>query len=461
MEQKFEIIAKTFEGMEDLLASELRDIGAEDVTVGTRMVSCQGDKALLYRSNFALRTALRILKPIARFEAHTADEVYEAVKAIDWATLMDAHTTFAVDSVVYSEEFRHSKFVAYRVKDAIVDQWTERTGERPGIRVTNPDLRLNIHIGGTDCTLSLDSSGDSLHRRGYRQETKEAPLNEVLAAGIILRTGWQGESDLIDPMCGSGTIPIEAALIAQNIAPGVYRKSYAFEKWTDFDPDLLESIYNDDSKERPFNHKIYGYDNDREAVLTSMRNVRAAGLTANVEIALRDMRDFRQPPSPSIIITNPPYGERLAPPDLIDLYKVIGQRLKHEFTGGVAWILSHREECFTAIGLKASLRIPVLNGALECELRKYELFEGRYSEMRAQGGELNRGGYERPHSRLRQHPPHNDRPYAPHPYGQRPHAPRPTSERRQRQEERKRHFGTTKTFTKKKHRLYDYDEDGD
>ena len=310
------------------------------------------------------------------------------MQKIDGTKCLTNETTFAVDSVVFSTEFRHSKFVAYKVKDAIVDQMREKTGNRPNIRITNPDLQLHIHIAEYDCTLSLDSSGESLHRRGYRQSQVEAPLNEVLAAGIILMTGWNGETDFIDPMCGSGTFPIEAALIARNIAPGVFRKGYAFEKWPDFDQNLLDRIYNDDSREREFEHHIYGYDNNRQAVEIATGNVRAAGLSKDVDIIFKDFKDFTQPAEKSIIITNPPYGERISAPDLLGLYKMIGERLKHQFVGNEAWILSYREECFAQIGLKPSLKTPLYNGSLECELRKYQLFDGKYNEARAGGVEV-------------------------------------------------------------------------
>lgn len=224
MEQEFELIAKTFMGLEPILAQELTQLGANDIQIGRRMVSFSGNKELMYRANFQLRTAIRILKPIKHFKANSADDVYDAVKAIDWSLYLDLKKSFSVDSVVFSEEFKHSKFVSYKVKDAIVDQFREKMGQRPNISVSNPDIRLNMHIAEYQCTLSLDSSGESLHRRGYRQEAVEAPLNEVLAAGMILMTGWKGETDFIDPMCGSGTLPIEAALIARNIAPGVFRK---------------------------------------------------------------------------------------------------------------------------------------------------------------------------------------------------------------------------------------------
>ena len=386
MTQQFEIIAKTALGLEPVLAKELTQLGASDVQVGRRMVSFTGDKELIYRANFQLHTAIRILKPIKHFKAMSADDVYEGVKDIDWTQYIGLEKTFAVDSVVFSEEFRHSKFVAYKVKDAIVDQFREKTGQRPNISVANPDIRLNIHIAEDKCTLSLDSSGESLHRRGYRQESVEAPLNEVLAAGMILMTGWQGETDFIDPMCGSGTLLIEAALIARNMAPGLFRKEYAFEKWPDFDAELFDKIYNDDSQEREFHHHIYGYDVDIKAVNTARLNVKAAGLSSDITVEERDFKEFTQPKEKSIMVTNPPYGERISTPDLLGTYKMIGERLKHQFTNNDAWVLSYREECFDQIGLKPSIKIPLYNGSLECEFRKYQIFDGKMRDYRSEGG---------------------------------------------------------------------------
>ena len=386
MTQEFELIAKTFMGLEPVLAKELTQLGANEVQIGRRMVSFMGDKEMMYRANFQLHTAIRILKPIKHFKALSADDVYREVQKIDWSEFIGLDKTFAVDSVVFSEEFRHSKFVAYKVKDAIVDQFREKTGKRPNISVANPDIRLNIHIAEDKCTLSLDSSGESLHRRGYRQESVEAPLNEVLAAGMILMTGWQGETDFIDPMCGSGTLLVEAALIAHNMAPGLFRKEYAFEKWPDFDSDLFDRIYNDDSCEREFTHHIYGYDVDIKAVNTARLNVRAAGLLNDITIEEADFKNFTQPKEKSIIVTNPPYGERISTPDLLGTYKMIGERLKHQFLNNDAWILSYREECFDQIGLKPSIKIPVYNGSLECEFRKYQIFDGKMKDFRAEGG---------------------------------------------------------------------------
>lgn len=405
-EQPFEMIAKTFQGLEEVLAAELTALGANDIQIGRRMVSFSGDKEMMYKANFCLRTAIRILKPIKHFTAKDADEVYEQVKAIHWDDYMDVDKTFAVDAVVFSDEFRHSKFVSYKIKDAIADYFREKTGNRPNVRINKPDVLLNIHIAENSCTLSLDSSGESLHRRGYRQEAVEAPLNEVLAAGMILMTGWHGECDLIDPMCGSGTIPIEAALIARNIAPGVFRKEFAFEKWPDFDKDLFDAIYNDDSQERKFTHKIYGYDNNPKANAIATRNVKSAGVSKDIVLKVQPFQQFQKPTEKSIIITNPPYGERISSNDLLGLYEMIGERLKHAFTGNTAWILSYRDECFDKIGLKATKRIPLLNGALDCEFREYEIFDGKYKDFRAEGEELNKVPQE--HREHRPAAPHKD-----------------------------------------------------
>ena len=386
MEQEFELIAKTFMGLEPVLAQELTQLGANNVQIGRRMVSFTGNKEMMYRANFQLHTAIRILKPIRHFKAGSADDVYEEVKKVDWSKYIEKGKTFSVDSVVYSDEFRNSRFVTYKVKDAIVDQFRENTGDRPNISVSNPDIRLNIHIAEDKATLSLDSSGESLHRRGYRQESVEAPLNEVLAAGMILMTGWKGDTDFVDPMCGSGTLLVEAALIARNMSPGIFRKEFAFERWSDFDQELFDTIYNDDSQEREFKHHIYGYDVDIKAVNTARLNVRAAGLTSDITVEEADFKDFKRPEEKTIMVCNPPYGERISTRNLLGTYKMIGERLKHEFMGNDAWILSYREECFDQIGLKPSIKIPVYNGSLECEFRKYSIFDGKMKDFRSEGG---------------------------------------------------------------------------
>lgn len=407
--QEFKLIAKTFHGLEEVLAKELISLGANDVEIGNRMVSFTGDKEMMYRANFCLRTAVRILKPLKEFKANDADELYEAAKSIEWTDYMDVNTTFRIDTVVYSDEFRHSKFVAYKVKDGIADYFREKTGDRPNVVLTNPKLYINVHIADDLVSISLDSSGESLHKRGYRVATVDAPINEVLAAGMIMLTGWDGECDLVDPMCGSGTILVEAALIARNIWPGLFRKEFAFEKWKDFDPDLLESIYNDDSQEREFHHHIYGYDINRNVVSGAQKNAQAAGVSDIVTVEQRDMADFKQPEEKAIMVTNPPYGERITTDDLLAFYELIGKKLKHEFVDNDAWIISYRQECFDSIGMRPSTKYALFNGALECEFRKYQIFSGRLSDRREEGLDIKtdedrkRNLHYKPHTSSRSH----------------------------------------------------------
>ena len=389
--EEFKIIVKTFQGLEVVLAKELTALGAKNIEQGIRMVSFTGDQEMLYRANFCLRTAVKVLKPIKVFKAKDADEVYEVVKKMDWEKYMDVTTTFLIDSVVFSEQLRHSRFVAYRVKDAIADYWREKTGDRPNVGITNPDLRINVHVAEDEVTIALDSSGESLHLRGYKVKNTEAPINEVLAAGLVLLSGWDCQCDLIDPFCGSGTILIEAALIAQNIYPGVFRKEYAFERWKDFDEELFDRIYNDDSEEREFDYKIYGYDINRRVVQIALENVKSAGVQNIVEVQQGDIANFEQPVEKSIMITNPPYGERIKPDgtdDIIQLYSIIGERLKHAFVGGNAWIISSKEEYFASIGMRPSTRIALLNGSIECEFRKYQIFDGKLKDRREEGVDI-------------------------------------------------------------------------
>ena len=385
MQESFELIAKTFQGLEEVLAQELIELGANDVQIGRRMVSFSGNQEMMYRANFCLRTAVRVLKPISHFRARNADDVYKAVKEIEWNEFLDLDTSFVVDTTVYSTEFRNSKFVAYKVKDAIVDYFMEREGKRPNISVANPDLRLNIHIAEENCTLSLDSSGESLHLRGYRTATVEAPINEVLAAALIKMSGWKFDCDLIDPFCGSGTILVEAALMARNIYPGVFRQKFGFENWKDFNPELLSSIFEDDSNERTFEHRIVGSDINLRAVEAALANAKAAGVADLITVEQREIRDFKKPEMPAVLITNPPYGERLRPEDLSDIYRTLGEKLKREFQGGEAWIISSREELFDSMRLRPSFKVPLQNGSLDCELRKYVTFEGKLDNFRAQG----------------------------------------------------------------------------
>lgn len=379
------MLAKTFKGLEEVLAQELIELGANDVQLERRAVSFRGDKTLLYRANFSLRTAIRILVPIASFKAKDTDALYAQLLKLNWAQYMTVNSTFAIDATVYSESFRNSRFVTYRVKDAIVDYWQEREHKRPNVSVQSPDLTINVHIANEQVTLSLDSSGESLHKRGYRVATTEAPINEVLAAGMLRMAGWQGQSDFYDPMCGSGTLLIEAALMARNIAPGVFRQSFAFEKWPDFDADLWNDIYNDDSQEREFTHRIYGSDASFYAIQQAAKNIKSAGVQHDIELKQIRMEEINNHQSPitnhqssPLVMLNPPYGERLkSNKEMEDLYNAIGTALKHQFIGATAWIISSNAAAMKCIGLKPSKKYHLLNGELDCQFNQYELFQGK------------------------------------------------------------------------------------
>lgn len=379
--KEFPLVAKTYFGLEQVLANELVKLGANNIELNRRAVSFIGDKALMYRANLSLRTAIRVLRPIATFDARSADEVYEKVKAIEWENFMTEKNTFQIDATVNSEVFRHSQYVTYRVKDAIADRFMERCEKRPSVRLNNPDFYINVHISHCTCTISLDSSGESLHRRGYRATQGEAPISEALAAGMLLLAGWDGQCNFVDPMCGSGTFLIEAALIALNIPPCIYRSAFAFEKWNDFDKDLFDEIYNDDSEEREFKFRIEGYDVNHNAVRRAQENIKAAGLSKYIKVERRSIADFVQPEGQWLMVTNPPYGERLVSDDMMNLYSELGTVLKHRFSGNEAWVISSNPDLLAAIGLRPSEKIPLVNGALECEFRKFELFSGKRNDF--------------------------------------------------------------------------------
>ena len=386
--KEFNMLAKTYFELEDILAKELTELGANEIETERRAVRFKGDKALLYKANLCLRSAIRILVPIAQFKATDADEVYEKAKKINWEEYIGIKQSFIINETVNSENFRHSKFVAYRLKDAIADYFTELYDKRPSVSITSPDIYIDIHISHNECTISLDSSGVSLHKRGYRSSQNEAPISEAQAAGMLLMAGWDGSKDFIDPMCGSGTFLIEAALIALNIPPCIYRTQFAFEKWKDFDKELFDDLYNDDSEEREFTHKIIGYDVNPNTVIIAQENIKAAGLSKYIEVQCRDIANFEEVTEPSLIVTNPPYGERLKPEDLRDLYREIGRALKHKFVNGEAWVISSHVENLAAIGLKPSQRVELKNGALDCEFWKFEIFSGTHKDFKAEGNKL-------------------------------------------------------------------------
>jgi len=376
---KFKIVAKTLAGLENVLADEIRALGGESVLAERRAVSFVGDQEMMYKANFHLRTAIKILKPIAEFEVTNRDELYDHAKEIPWTNYLALGKSFAIDATVQSEMFVNSMFASLRVKDAIADQFREATGKRPSVNSDDPDIRINVHLMNNHCTLSLDSSGDSLHKRGYRIGQGEAPINEVLAAGMILLTGWHGEKDFLDPMCGSGTLLIEAAMIAKGIPPGMYRKSFGFEQWPDFNEKLFAEIYNGEY-EKEFEGKIYGSDISPMDIALAKANVKNASLSKVIELQVQDFINSEPPFANGIIITNPPYGERMKPQSITELYSSVGNTLKNKFAGFEAWIITSSEDGLKSIGLKPAKKIDLFNGALACSFRCFELFRGSHKD---------------------------------------------------------------------------------
>ncbi|WP_029034932.1 THUMP domain-containing class I SAM-dependent RNA methyltransferase [Salinimicrobium terrae] len=377
MGNNFKMVAKTLFGFEPLLAKELRNLGAIDVKEGVRSVSFYGDKGFMYKSNLSLRTAIKVLKPITNFKVFSEEDLYREINKISWEDFIDANQTLAIDATVHSEKFTHSKYVALKSKDAIVDRFRDRTGERPGIDLDHPSLRINVHIEKEFCTVSLDSSGQSLHKRGYKSATNIAPINEVLAAGMLLHSGWDGQCDFMDPMCGSGTILIEAAMIACNIPPNLNRKEFGFEKWKDWDEDLFEKIQESVLKKaRDFHFTIKGYDKAPSAVQKAKDNVQNANLAEFISVEHQDFfKTEKQTERHLHMVFNPPYGERLTI-DMPEFYKAIGDTLKQSYPGTYAWFITSNLEAIKHVGLRPSRKIKLFNGSLESKLLKYEIYEG-------------------------------------------------------------------------------------
>lgn len=377
MENNFKMVAKTFFGFEDILATELSALGAQDVEQGVRMVSFKGDKGFMYKANIALRTALKILKPIYHFRAYNEQSLYKGIQGIDWSRYINTNQAFVVDVTLHSDHFNHSQFVALKTKDAIVDQFRDRFGKRPDVDKDFPDLRINIHIHNDQCSVALDTSGSPLNQRGYRGATNIAPVNEVLAAGMLLLSGWDGQGDFIDPMCGSGTILAEAAMIACNIPANINRKEFAFEKWNDWDNDLFDTIVDSLMKKvREFHYTITGYDKAPSAVMKAKDNIRNANLEEYVTISQQNFFETeKQTRGPLHMLFNPPYGERLDI-DMERFYREIGDTLKQGYPGTNAWFITANLEALKFVGLKPSRKIKLFNGKLEARLVKYEMYEG-------------------------------------------------------------------------------------
>ena len=376
-ELRFNMIAKTFEGLEGVLAQELASIGAEEVEVITRGVKFTGDKRLLYRANYQLRTTLRILVPVSGFYAADENMLYDGVRQIPWEKYLHHSGTFAIDSVISFSKLTHSGFVTLKAKDAVADRFRDRFGKRPDVDAKDPDLRINVHLFRDQCTVSIDSSGASLHLRGYSVARSEAPLNEVLAAGLVMLSGWDGKAPLYDPMCGSGPLLTEAALIAGKVPGGYYREKFGFEKWRDFDHKLWMQVKRECEEEitEP-DIVVKGMDIDDRALDATLKNAENAGLEKLIKVQKGDFFQ-EEPPFPGgFILTNPPYGERIKVDDLKKLYQDLGDLLKRKYAGYTAWVLTYDESASKFIGLKPGKRIRVLNGPLECRFLKFELYEG-------------------------------------------------------------------------------------
>ncbi|MCW9036397.1 THUMP domain-containing protein [Altibacter sp.] len=384
MGKNFKMVAKTLYGLEELLAQELRQLGAGAIETGTRNVSFEGDTGFMYKANLCCRTAIKILKPITAFNVFSEEDLYKRVYDMPWENYMSANGSLAIDATVYSEQFTHSQYVAFKTKDAIVDRFRDREGERPNVDLDHPTLRINIHIDRNICTVSLDSSGHSLHKRGYKTESTLAPINEVLAAGMIMLSGWSGQCDLMDPMCGSGTIVTEAAMIACNIPPNLNRDEFGFETWPDFDVDLYERIEDAAlNKVRDFHFKIYGFDKDPVAVKKAKENAKNANLQDFIDFEVKDFFESEKETGRQLyMIFNPPYDERISVADISKFYADIGSTLKHGYAGTQAWMITSNMEALKHVGLRPSTRIKLYNGKLESKFVRYEMYEGSKKEKK-------------------------------------------------------------------------------
>lgn len=373
-----EMVAKTLFGLEELLMEELEQLGAENIRLGRRMVLFEGDTELLYKANLHLRTAIRVLLPIKRSKVHNEKSLYKLVQTIDWSQYINTDQTLAVNGVVNSNFFKHSQYIALKTKDAIVDQFRDIDGKRPSVDIDNPDLRINVHIRDEYCTISLDSSGDSLHKRGYKVSTTVAPLNEVLAAGMLMLSGWDKESPLVDPMCGSGSLPIEAALMKCNCPPNI-KKSFGFQKWRDYDKELWDRIFKeaqDQIIEMDGPPTIYASDMLKKAYHAMQDNAKEAGVDHMIDIQCQKFEVTTAPAEEGLLVFNPPYGERIEPEKIDLLYRTIGDIFKNNYQGWTGWIISSNPGALKSVGLRTSRKIKLFNGALECRFNKYEMYRG-------------------------------------------------------------------------------------
>jgi putative N6-adenine-specific DNA methylase len=366
--------ATTLAGLEEVLAQELIEIGADEVQIGRRSVYFSGDVKMLYKANYCLRTALRILVPIDSYKIYSVDDLYQRAKNFKWEDLFDCDQTFAIQSTVFSDLFDNSMYASLKLKDAIVDRFRYKFDKRPNVDSKNPDVLINLHISAEFCTISLDSSGESLHKRGYRVGQNEAPMSEVLAAGLLRLSDWDQKSELIDPMCGSGTIAIEAAMLANGIYPGSIRKNFGFKNWRSFKPELFQWLEDEVKLLVQTPVKISASDILRRNVDIASKNADEAGVSSLIDFKVSDFKLLEPASEKPFLLFNPPYGERMTPDDT-NFYAMIGERLKHHYTNATVWMIS-TPQCLKSIGLRPSRKIPILNGSLECSFRKYELYSG-------------------------------------------------------------------------------------
>ncbi len=388
MEENYQLITKTAAGLEEVLSDEIKAMGAKNVRIMHRAVICEGNKEMMYRINYTARTALKVLKPFKDFRARNEDQLYKEIQKINWCELLRTDQTFAIDAIVSGRCFTHSLYVAQKTKDAIVDQFRDVYGIRPSVNTLNPDLRISLHIREDKVKVLFDSSGESLHKRGYRKMVDKAPMNEVLAAGLIQLSGWKADCNFVDCMCGSGTIPIEAAMFAMKIPAGYYRKDYGFMKWDDYDPELWQRIKDEaDSQITDFDHEIWASDRSGKAIGITENNLQYAHLTHDIKVMKKNMEDLVLPEEKGIVIINPPYGDRLEEDDIDQVYENIGNTLKRNFQGWKVWLITDDAVALKHVGLKPTVKIPLWNGPLECRFVRFDIFEGRYKDMKAREAE--------------------------------------------------------------------------
>lgn len=382
----FEIVVKTFQGLEETLADEMTSLGLKDARPLRRAVSFRGNLEDVYKANYGLRTALKVLVPISQFNINSIENFNKTLREIPWPELFGPDNTMSIDSMIKTKLFDHSGYVSQLVKDAIVDRFRQETGARPSINNDSPDIGINVHIVENDCIVSLDSSGESLHKRGYRTQTNQAPINEVLAAGLIRLTGWNGQHDFIDFMCGSGTLLIEAAMMGLNIPPGLYRHGYCFENWSNYDPDLFEKMQ-EAFHERKLTCNIIGSDISGRAVEIALANIRNASLEKWIKVSHTAFQKLPPNESPCTIMLNPPYGERLKMDDINTLYGHMGSKLKQDFTKATAWVISSNKEAIKYIGLHPTAKRTFLNGNIECKFLRFNMYQGSAKQKYKAPGE--------------------------------------------------------------------------